>query len=197
MEKTARSPRLRDVQRTKTKEHLLLSAARLFGEAGFAETTIHDIAEASGASRATIYSHFESKNAILTEIAQLMWGKAEILYDAFGDLRDWNRDTIGAWLNSVLDEWESSSWLLRVESVRDHNYDEVYLDFHLRFVVALTKNGALWARFGDEEPRDRALFLISGLELFLNTWIVRGWPTCRGSVLGTLTDVWCSVLKVA
>jgi AcrR family transcriptional regulator len=57
-----------DARRTDTRERILEVAARLFSERGFAGTSIRDIADALGVTKAALYYHFPSKDAILGEI---------------------------------------------------------------------------------------------------------------------------------
>ena len=48
-----------------TKQRILYSAATLFAAKGFTETSIRELASASGLQGSSIYNHYESKNAIL------------------------------------------------------------------------------------------------------------------------------------
>ncbi|MBM9836300.1 TetR/AcrR family transcriptional regulator [Prescottella equi] len=188
-------PSLRALQKQRSRAHLLDTAARLIGERGFRETTIDDIAKAAGASRATLYSYFPSKDAIAHEIVVEVWDRAEALYRDFGGLDDWSRPTIRAWVGRVVEAWEASGDWLRVQSAGVVRFDDFYLDYHRRFVAALTANTVLWGRFDAADVERRALLLISGLELFLNTWMVRGWRVDRDGAIDTLTDVWCAALR--
>ncbi|WP_420880824.1 TetR/AcrR family transcriptional regulator [Rhodococcus sp. (in: high G+C Gram-positive bacteria)] len=186
---------LRALQKQRSRAHLLDTAARLIGERGFRETTIDDIAKAAGASRATLYSYFPSKDAIVHEIVVEVWDRAEALYRDFGGLDDWSRPTVRNWVGRVVEAWEASGDRLRVQSAGVVRFDAFYLDYHRRFVTALTANTALWGRFDAADVERRALLLISGLELFLNTWMVRGWRVDRDGAIDTLTDVWCAALR--
>ncbi|WP_433611138.1 TetR/AcrR family transcriptional regulator [Prescottella agglutinans] len=185
---------LRELQKRQSRTHLMDAAAALIGERGFRETTIDDIAKAAGASRATLYSYFPSKDAIVREIVVEVWDRAESLYRDFGALDDWSRPTVRAWVERVVERWEASGDKLRVQAAGLVRFDEFYLDYHRRFVAALTANAELWKTLDDAEIERRALLLISGLELFLNTWMVRGWPADREGAIGTITDVWCAAL---
>jgi AcrR family transcriptional regulator len=60
-----------DARRTDTRERILTTAAHLFGEKGFAETSIRDVAEALGVTKAALYYHFSSKDEIYQEIVSL------------------------------------------------------------------------------------------------------------------------------
>jgi TetR/AcrR family transcriptional regulator, regulator of mycofactocin system len=55
----------RDHQKRATREALRSAALRLFGEQGFQETTVDDIAAAVGVSKRTFFLHFASKDEVL------------------------------------------------------------------------------------------------------------------------------------
>jgi len=57
-----------DARRTDTHERILGVALRLFAERGFAGTSIRDIADELGVTKAALYYHFESKEAIFAEL---------------------------------------------------------------------------------------------------------------------------------
>jgi AcrR family transcriptional regulator len=49
------------MRRPERREHILRAAARAFGRAGFAATSLDDVAQEAGVTRAILYRHFESK----------------------------------------------------------------------------------------------------------------------------------------
>lgn len=53
-----------------TRERILTSAARLFAELGFENTSMPEIAKASGITAGAIYKHFESKGELLLEVVK-------------------------------------------------------------------------------------------------------------------------------
>ncbi len=57
-----------DARRTDTRQRILTVSARLFSERGFSGTSIRDIADELGVTKAALYYHFPSKDAILAEI---------------------------------------------------------------------------------------------------------------------------------
>lgn len=189
-------PSLREQQKRQTRATILDAAAELIGEQGFRETTIDDIAKAAGASRATLYSYFPSKDLIVREIVIELWDEAETLYRVFGNLEEWTRESIGGWVEHLVAAWEASAVRLRVQNSGLVRYDHFYVDYHRRFVTALTRNAALWSRFDEDDVPRRALVLIGGIATFMNTWLVRGWDADRAGAVATLTDVWCSILHV-
>jgi AcrR family transcriptional regulator len=189
-------PSLREQQKRQTRATILDAAAELIGEQGFRETTIDDIARAAGASRATLYSYFPSKDLIVREIVIELWNEAEALYQVFGDLEEWTRASIRGWVERLVEAWEASAVRLRVQNSGLVRYDDFYVDYHRRFVAALTANAELWSRFDADDVPRRALLLIGGVATFMNTWLVRGWETDRAGAVATLTDVWCAILRV-
>ncbi|GAA6734719.1 TetR/AcrR family transcriptional regulator [Thermus oshimai] len=54
-----------------TRTRILQEAARLFTEKGYEATSVQDLAEALGLSKAALYHHFRSKEEILLEISLL------------------------------------------------------------------------------------------------------------------------------
>lgn len=64
------STRKRSARTEKTKERILLSAARLFQTVGFATLTVDDLADAAGVGRTTFYKYFKGKAEILKEMAR-------------------------------------------------------------------------------------------------------------------------------
>ncbi|TBH16057.1 TetR/AcrR family transcriptional regulator [Thermus thermamylovorans] len=56
---------------TTTKDRILEEAAKLFTEKGYEATSVQDLAEALGLSKAALYHHFRSKEEILYEVSLL------------------------------------------------------------------------------------------------------------------------------
>ena len=55
-------------RRAATTEAIVKSARRLFGERGFAITTIDDIADAAGVAKGAVYHHFATKEAVFEAV---------------------------------------------------------------------------------------------------------------------------------
>jgi len=69
-----------------TRTRILQAAQRLFAHKGYDGTTTRDLAQAAGVAEGTIFRHFDSKKAILIEIASAGW--IEILTDLLTDLSE-------------------------------------------------------------------------------------------------------------
>jgi len=59
-------------RRASTTEAILKAGRRLFGERGFAATTIDDIAEAAQVAKGAVYYHFATKEAVFAAVFDLV-----------------------------------------------------------------------------------------------------------------------------
>ena len=189
---------LRERQREQTHKHLLDVATDLIGTHGFNGTSIDDLAKAAGASRATVYSYFDTKEAIVEEITRGLWENAEQMYGEFGDLENWGRTSILGWLNdSVLTRWEQDR--PRHRAARKGNtkaLESGYKAYADRYVAAFTRNAELWqARFSPTETRRRALMLISLVDSFMARLFTLEIEPDRRDVMETLADVFRDILR--
>ncbi|MBC6479760.1 MAG: TetR/AcrR family transcriptional regulator [Hormoscilla sp. GM7CHS1pb] len=73
-------------RKNQTRTRILQAAQRLFAHKGYDGTTTRDLARAAGVAEGTIFRHFDSKKAILIEIASAGW--IEILTDLLTDLSE-------------------------------------------------------------------------------------------------------------
>ena len=60
-----------------TRERLFRSALELFGQKGFAETTVEDITEAADVGKGTFFNYFPSKDHILLAFGEMQLSKLE------------------------------------------------------------------------------------------------------------------------
>ncbi|MEB3070693.1 TetR/AcrR family transcriptional regulator [[Mycobacterium] vasticus] len=100
-----------------TRERILACAANLFFTDGYHGTSIDAIAKAAGGSRATVYQYFESKDAILAELAAPC---REAVLDHGHSLGRLGPDEAGL--------RELHRWLIEWESLHDQ-YMLVFLNF--------------------------------------------------------------------
>lgn len=85
-----------------TRERILEIALELFIEEGYDKTSIRDIAERLGTTKAALYYYFKSKSEILLELHLRLHGIGTQLLDALEALPD-ARARVAAW-PSLLDE---------------------------------------------------------------------------------------------
>ena len=75
-----------DARRTDTRERAVAVAATLFAERGYAGTSIRDITEKLGVSKAALYYHFASKEDLLRAIVDEPIGRVREVVAASTDL---------------------------------------------------------------------------------------------------------------
>ncbi len=68
---SATTPGRRAQNRLTTFSRIASAAARLFEAAGYAETTVEEIAAAAGVSPGTVYNHFGTKSAVLLAVTMV------------------------------------------------------------------------------------------------------------------------------
>lgn len=77
-----------------TRDAILATAAELFVEKGFSGTSMSDLAEKLGLSKAAIYHHFESKETILRDLVKTTQVDLEKLVSHFESLSPGNVNRI-------------------------------------------------------------------------------------------------------
>jgi hypothetical protein len=73
----------------------------------------------------------------------------------------------------------------------------VRLDNHKESIAVIADSIRRWYGCGDEEARVRAALLLVQIDRFLYFWIVNGIPFDRERAVGTLTDLWLSMLGLS
>jgi AcrR family transcriptional regulator len=90
----------RRLRRAERREQLLAAATQAFARAGFAATSLDDIAEAAGISRVLLYRHFESKTDLYRAVLDRAIGR---LTTAVGT-RDYTYASIDALLAAAAED---------------------------------------------------------------------------------------------
>lgn len=78
----------RTQQRQQRKSEIIDAAITLFNTRGIPETTLVDIAEAAGTTRATLYKYFETKEAILKSILENLLNNLILEVENLPDVTD-------------------------------------------------------------------------------------------------------------
>ncbi len=89
----ARSPRA-EARRLR----ILEAAAQCFAKNGFARTRIEDVAAAAGVSRALVYNHFASKEALARQVQEHLLEAWSVAVDRAIEEADGAAEAFGAWL---------------------------------------------------------------------------------------------------
>jgi AcrR family transcriptional regulator len=98
--KAAAPIRVRRLRRAERREQVLAAATRAFARAGFAATSLDDIAEAAGISRVLLYRHFESK----TDLYRAVLDRAVARLTAAVGTRDYTYASIDALLGAAAED---------------------------------------------------------------------------------------------
>lgn len=67
---------------------LVMVAAECFAEKGFHQTSMRDLAERAGVSLGNLYNHFDSKEALIVEIAKLETEELQTVQAELGEIGD-------------------------------------------------------------------------------------------------------------
>lgn len=186
---------LRKQQKNYTRQRLIDVARELFIKNGIQNTGIDDIAKAAGTSRATVYTHFGGKNEIIREITAETWDLNQALCAEFGELKEWTRSAVRAWIAHVFASNDAYADITRVVMREAQSAVMNETNVRLRaYAEAFTSNHALWAQFSPEEAQRRAAVLI--VQLFRVMWIYQNgfWGSDLQPLLDTLTDIWIVTL---
>ncbi|MDV8071338.1 helix-turn-helix domain-containing protein [Rhodococcus sp. IEGM 1366] len=188
---------LRERQKMQTRDHILDVAGTLFGEKGFASTSINDVVEVAGTSRATLYAHFESKDSLLEALLDRMWTESQWHYEKFGALDDWTRGSILGWLRNFARAWQRYAMPHKAAMAAMPSFQEEAPARHRQQVEAVRRNKELWRDFPDLEADLRASMVINAVQ-FEFFWHFYAEPTIDLDVLlGYLTDGVRALLKAA
>ena len=99
---------MRVAQRELTRSRLTEAAGEIFVERGYGRTTVDDIADRAGATRATFYLHFKSKAEVLLELMDRNSHHFDAIYAELGDVaRDPSFDQVRVWLARAIREWDA------------------------------------------------------------------------------------------
>ncbi len=128
-----------------TQQRILVAAASLFVERGYDRTTIAEVADQAGVSRATVFWHFSDKAGLFREaFSFLVRPFRESLERDLGDLPPEKRllEQIGSYQNMVR-EYEQSihgflTWVVETPQIRDWVSGSL-LDLHQRFAGVLSE----------------------------------------------------------
>jgi len=191
--KPAKAPMsLRERNKLQTREHLLDIAGKLIARDGFVETTVDDIAAASGTSRATVYAYFPTKEDILSAMSEEMFDRANDLYLKFAMLSDWSQPVLRGWLDQVSEAWRLNK--VRTTAVARYFVILDGAERNDRFIETLTSRAELWSKFSAAEKRARAVLLISTVQSFFASWYVQEWKFDEEFAMETLADACYAIL---
>ena len=193
---------LRAAQKRMTYELFLDKGLELFGEKGYAATTVDDIASAAGSTRTTFYLHFASKAELMSALLQ----RVDTILTAADDpsltevVESGSREVIRAWLDRKLTQWDEIKPYL-VASFQAAHEPAVIEQTESWFQSATgdIEQGLVRAgRFPADRRRMRSILAFGQLEYLSRRYFAVGWATVdRATALEELTDSWCHLLASA
>ena len=158
------------------REAILAQAARLFAQRGYASTSMNEVAQACGLSKATLYHYFRDKYALLVSIAEGHVTRLEALVDEVRALELGPADELRALILRIVAEYAGAQDAHRVltEDVRflaDTDRERI-IGIERRVVAGFASAIAAWqpaqAEAGLATPLTMLLF---GMINWLFTWM--------------------------
>jgi AcrR family transcriptional regulator len=189
---------LRAAQKRMTYELFLEKGLELFGEKGYAATTVDDIANAAGSTRTTFYLHFTSKaelmNALLEKVDTILTSADDPpLTDV---VASGSRDVIQTWLDRKFSQWDDIKPYLTAsyEAVHEAAVAEQTEKWYEDAVGQMTAGLDKADRFDQSVRRIRCVLAFGQLEYLSRRYFSVGWRIPREICLDELTDSWCHLL---
>ncbi|MDO8187852.1 helix-turn-helix domain-containing protein [Conexibacter sp. JD483] len=168
-----RAPGVRELQRQLTRRLLLDAAARLFAQDGYTATTIDEIAAAAGANRATLYLHFDGKEALAQALLGEVYELTRAQLVALAREPQWTRPVLRAWIAANAELWPRGAEMmagLREAMIATAGYRD-YVELQAAPLTA-----RLAERFERPAAALRARLLVMQLHGFYQRWLLWGCP---------------------
>ncbi|HEX5121111.1 MAG TPA: TetR/AcrR family transcriptional regulator [Pseudonocardiaceae bacterium] len=174
---------LHRLRRDKRRKQIVQAAKRAFAQTGYARTSLDDVANAAGISRALIYRHFDSKTqlyvAVLDDFGNYLqtelgprerWGANSVdtlvrvaIEDPDGFLLLFEHAAREPEFADVIDEVWDRSMNIAMERMPQKLGNATYVDWGARFIPAATIQALVtWIQAGQPRP-DQAARTINDL----------------------------------
>lgn len=150
-------------RRMRTRQRISRAAQKIFLERGIVGTTINDIAKAAGLSRATIYLHFNSREAILLDQLQEQDGHLLRLYGRLRDLPVPDAASIREWLDYYIDAvraFRGELYLFSLSNVFDSEARAFLVSQRQRIIRMLGEHYSAFDISGGPATKETAALLI-------------------------------------
>lgn len=117
----------RRAPREETRIEILRAAEAVFGECGFAEARLEDVATRVGVTRAALFHHFRDKRALYEAVIEDVFGslldRARMLFSATASLSQAIEKAVDLWVDAVWDRPALAHLLLREATNRSGQSD--------------------------------------------------------------------------
>lgn len=161
---------LRARQRMETRRSLVDAARRNFADRGYAATTIEEIARSAGASRATFYLHFKTKNEIVEAILEPFRRRSYELGRRVGHVTRMTDADVTQWVSDWAHAYADHTDDLRVTSIAMASDDALAIRLGADVPSLVTELAEEHPRLRDAAAAKRAEVLIRLMFSSLNTY---------------------------
>lgn len=190
--------RLQAAKRGVTRRLLVEASIDVFTDLGYARTTVQDIAERAGMTRATFYKHFASKAALMPELQTWLEERWTPLYAELAlVMRDLSIASLRSWLLSAFAEWEQHAGVSRARNEAAAIDPEVYDLVHFREDLQIERLAAALQEQGSpaSDASIHALALIAPLnQFYFRRFLVDG-EFDRECTADALARLWVNGLR--
>ena len=190
---------MRAAQREFTRARLVEAAIEVFAEKGYPRTTVDDIAERAGSTRATFYLHFKTKSDVLSELIGRGEQHFHAIYQNLSPIIA-QRPTMASvrlWLSVAMTEWKAVADLSRPV------WEAASIEPEVNDILAARQNGqvteladALRAGAPELSKPDAEVYasiLLAPLTHYFQLFL-RGRPYNERRVLDVLSSAWMAIL---
>jgi AcrR family transcriptional regulator len=118
--------------RGSTRERILDIALELFNEQGYEKTSLREIAQRLGVTKAALYYHFERKEDILLELHLRLHALGRDVFEQLGTLQD-SEGSVDAWsglLDQFLNQVVSNRELIRLHERNRNAFEQLERSEH-------------------------------------------------------------------
>ena len=189
---------MRAAQREFTRTRLVEAAIGVFAEKGYARTTVDDIAERAGSTRATFYLHFKTKSDVLSELMTRGERHFHRIYQGLSPIAQ--RPTLAGvrqWLSTAMTEWKAvadlSRPVLEAASIEPEVNDILTArnDGQIAELADALRDGAPALSAADAEVY--ASILLAPLTYYFQLFL-RGRPFNQRRVLDAMASAWMAIM---
>ncbi|WP_426516801.1 TetR/AcrR family transcriptional regulator [Diaminobutyricibacter sp. McL0618] len=187
-----RPPTLRQEQQAATRQRLLDAARESFVKTGFISTTVDEIAEAAGTSRATFYLHFKSKvDALAHTWQEVDLPEVDALFREFDRGADFTWAATRLWVDRMVTYWENHGRIALTANQALSLEPELAEDWLQGMTRVANDMPNLQAKLGgDDESVTRILVRVIQMERTLYFWTNTAFPYSREHLVSSLTSEW-------
>lgn len=165
-----RTPEQNLLIRAKTKEKILHSSMKLFGQRGFEQTSVNAIAKDAQISKGLIYNHFKTKEDIVEGVVNMLMEHGDTILTPNEGLESPEKQ-----LKSIIDEtfkWmqkesELMAWMLPM-AFQIGRYPFVTHMVATKIKTTISKSEELFTKLGFEQPKMEAWYfgaIIDGIAM--------------------------------